>query len=151
MRINILVLLLISWGAMQSCHPTININCPIRDDQFESVSLRIPKYLKREYSYASTEPPVEYVFRYRDSSILYMTTEPGGSAINFDNISLYDSLYKRRSQVDSLTMQGEDQQHSYWKDKKLNAKLFIGYLNVSSHKRARFDKAINSCTLIGRK
>lgn len=97
---------------------------------------------------------------YPDSSIIYIT-DFNCSILNFENIkSVGDSLANERlmglhlksaiSKVinedfhyDIIKLEGISSNELYWKDKRIEY-ISIGYVNVSSDEKSRFDDALES-------
>ena len=104
--------------------------------------LKIPK------GYSSTHTLWEGLddgFKYKDSSIIYVTSESNGG-VNYNNIEvagLKSKLFYAFLEKDTLILDGIDKNGLYWKNYLLGG-YNIGYKNVKKERKDEFDKVISN-------
>lgn len=81
---------------------------------------------------------------YKDSSVIYITSEKGIHTLNYENLTKNEENFmKRFLSKDTLTFSDTTQNGKFWKDVKLEH-ISIGYTNVPKEKKELFDKALKS-------
>ena len=104
----------------------------------------IVKLPKGYSSVKSLQEGIFQVFKYRDSSIVYITDVNVGG-LNYDNVEdagKLDSLFYVKYERGILLQKGVDKNGRYWANyfyKEYN----IGYKNVTDTRKEEFDKLIN--------
>lgn len=85
-----------------------------------------------------------YVFRYSDSSMIYITDGPAAGE-NWDNIkndSLDTKLLIANLDKDTLILSGIDKKGLYWKNS-FYGTFGVGYKNVPKEKKEMFEKCVS--------
>lgn len=105
--------------------------------------LNVPKGGKLLTVSGSHEKELEV--SYPDSSFIYITNDAnGGSHLNQQNVSsLSKDIYTNKLLKDTLLLQGSQNDGRFWKESKMG-QIVVGYVNVSSDKKAEYDKALAS-------
>lgn len=91
----------------------------------------------------------EYQIHYSDSSIIYISNDEwNGSALQNKNLlDIGASRHHRQHLFDTLYFNGIQTNGLCWADKVLG-ELGIGYLNVNSESKQKYDHALNTIQLI---
>ncbi len=111
---------------------------------------RIPKGFTAFKIEAGGEYGTDKAFRYRDSSIIYIS-DYQLCDLNYENVQKAGLWSKRftytkisvKSICDTLTLEGIDGNGLYWKEV-FRGKICIGYSKVNESNKNSFDKAIES-------
>ena len=144
------IIVVISITILASCKPTKLVTCPIREEYYESVKIDIPKHKKKQVFLASAEAPVDYIFWYKDSAAIYVSTEIGSSFINTEIPHNQDSLSSKWFFSDSITISGINYKGFLWKEHKVKG-IHIGYINVRPRDKKMFDRSIDNYIIVDRK
>ena len=109
-------------------------------------SIRVPKEGYQDMLIISGSHELENRAIYQDSSIIYITNDANGSALNYDNIqSISDKVQTGKLFVDTLFLEGLTESNFLWKEIKLT-EICVGYVNVPPDKKESYDKALASIT-----
>ena len=142
MRIFFLITVACLWLSCSTSRKLKVVKYPMHE-KGRKLTFKIPKgYSFSHVGWESTDD----VYKYEDSSLIYFTDRRGGG-VNHNNIKeagKLDSLfYIQISEEDTLILSGVDKRGLLWKNYAFK-EYSIGYKNVKSHKKAEFDKVVNS-------
>lgn len=117
--------------------------CTIAFNEYSAVSIFIPKKYRKKR--LMREGLCEYDFFYKDSSVLYISTDVWiGSQINFSNrASIGHSAYFKESLNDTIVISGIQKNGTYWKESILG-NILVGYANVPFNRKEQFDQIVFS-------
>jgi hypothetical protein len=118
------------------------VECKLNDSKSSRVQLKIPKYKNLSVIKADAEEGIEYVFWYKDSSAVYISTFKGGPTVNYQNIRNKPSAYDKRFSSDSINLRGIDATGMIWREIKKH-ELYVGYFGVNPKNKLIFDQAID--------
>ena len=119
----------------------ITIKCQLNDSKNSSVELNIPKYKNQQIVITDAEEGIEYIFWYKDSAAVYVSTFKGGATVNYQNIRNWPYAYSKRFSSDSINLQGIDAKGKLWREIKKH-ELYVGYYRINPNDKLTFDKAI---------
>jgi len=104
----------------------------------------VPKEGYKDKLIVSGSHETEHRVVYQDSSIIYLTNDEAGSALNYDNIQkISDKQQTGKLFVDTLSLEGQTKEGLYWKEVKLD-EISIGYVNVPPDKKERYEQALST-------
>lgn len=78
------------------------VDCQLNDSKNRRVQISIPAYKSHQVVKSDAEEGAEYVFWYKDSSAVYVSTFKGGTTINYQNIRNTPEAYGNRFLSDSI-------------------------------------------------
>lgn len=104
----------------------------------------VPKEGYKDELIVSGSHETEHRVVYQDSSIIYLTNDEAGSALNYDNIQkISDKQQTGKLFVDTLSLEGQTKEGLYWKEVKLD-EISVGYVNVPPDKKEQYERALST-------
>lgn len=117
--------------------------CVTALEEYDRIQVEVPKRYNRDKSV--NEGMCEYNFTYKDSSVLYISTNVWfGSRLNMENrYNINHQAYRRENLRDTIEISGIQKNGELWREVIIGDVLF-GYLNVPESKKELFDEVLNS-------
>lgn len=126
---------------------TVKYKCKTYENpqEYSIFTAKIPSKFKRVEKFYDNS--YEVFFVYNDSSVIFFSNNKwSGSQNNKPNridSKLQDSIIFKKSLSDSIYLSSQQKNGKLWKENVLND-VIIGYKNVSSEDKGRFDIALKS-------
>lgn len=122
----------------------INYEHKTRTEKKIKYLMDVPKEGYKDEFIVSGSHETEHRVVYQDSSIIYLTNDEAGSALNYDNIQkISDKQQTGKLFVDTLSLEGQTEEGLYWKEVKLD-EISVGYINVPPDKKEQYEQALST-------
>ncbi|MBI2282848.1 MAG: hypothetical protein HYU71_03970 [Bacteroidetes bacterium] len=146
MKKIIIAIVLLNFYSCATNRVLITVECKLNDAKGSRVTINIPKYKNQQVIKADAEEGVEYVFWYKDSSAIYVSTFKGGANLNYENIRNTPDAYNKRFSSTNVNLQGVDVAGKAWREIK-REDLYVGYFRINMKDKQVFDQAIDDYIL----
>lgn len=123
----------------------INYEHKAKKEKKAKYLMDVPKKGIKDEFIVSGSHETEHRVVYQDSSIIYLTNDEAGSALNYKNIEKVSSDKQQTGKlfVDTLSLEGQNEDGQYWKEVKLD-EINVGYVNVPPDKKQLYDQALST-------